>query len=1122
MSGGTVEQLAYALALALEPLRHALAPGEAPFLMAELGLAIPAAVLARPGPAAALGTVRDAAAALPDLVEKLGQALESGDAVPLGAAVIAAVADLVDGLGAIGDALAGEAATVPGIPAADAAAFAASLPTRILDLALIGALEARAPNLANILALAGLIERRREPGNAADPTRPEFELRRLHLDRLGSLLQSPEDYFRALYGWGGSGFDGRTLFAQIANLADHLGLPSLLIPPAGAGGGLTLDLLAVALSVDPAAAPPGLGIALRAPVSGNFQRDLPLPAEGWRLRLASEVQLDPGLVATAVPPGRLTVTPPAPPLGSGALRAVLERRPATPDGRILLLGTADGTRLEAAEITASLAARLEWDGAAGVARGAPVIDIDIRGGRFVLSLGGDRGPIGALVPAELVEARFDFGLGWADGKLFLKGGVGLEATFPVDFSFGPVDLHSVTLGLSPGGGGALPIEISATLGATLGPLSMLVERIGLTARIGFPSEPHGNLGPVNLAFAFRPPSGIGLGLDAGPVSGGGHLSVDPSGARYGGALQLRLSFIGVTAYGIYEEAGGEPSFAAVLGIRFRPGIQLGFGFALTGVGGFVGLNRRANVDLLRDRLASGAAGNVLFSEDPVREAPVLLNDLAVFFPPAPGTFLIGPTLQISWLDPIVRLDVGLLIELPGPSKIILLGTVRATLGIGGTAALLALRMDILGAIDFGQRLLSIDAQLVDSHALGIVRLTGGMAFRLAYGVNPYVLLSVGGFHPRFDPGPLAVPRLARVGGALDLAVLARIYVRLELYVAFTSNTLQAGARVEAGMELGPIQAHGHFVFDALIQFRPFHFDLEFAAGFDVEVFDLSLCNITIEGRITGPGPVVIHARGSVRRLFLKVSGSATFELGESNADRPAPIEDALDRLAPELSLAANLRTEGEDRAIVLRPAPAAGNGVLVSPRGALIFEQKKAPLKTRIDRLEGVPLARAQQFELTAEGTAAPAGDELDWFTPGAFTNLDLAASQTLNNAGFQELPSGIRLGAQADAVSGDRVEYLDTIDLVKRPSRSRFADLVAGAYLSRPLHTMMAERSTAPGVAPGSRKVTVRPETADVVAADDGTVLAAGTSPFQAFQLARGAAGGGFAVPSAEPRVVL
>jgi hypothetical protein len=122
-----------------------------------------------------------------------------------------------------------------------------------------------------------------------------------------------------------------------------------------------------------------------------------------------------------------------------------------------------------------------------------------------------------------------------------------------------------------------------------------------------------------------------------------------------------------------------------------PGIQLGFGFKLTGIVGMVGINRRADVDQLASRLASGAAGNVLFCEDPVHNAPALFNDLAAFFPPADGVFILGPTVQLGWLF-IVRMDLGVLIELPGPSHILIVGSARATIpGLGSAVPLVNLR-----------------------------------------------------------------------------------------------------------------------------------------------------------------------------------------------------------------------------------------------------------------------------------------------------------------------------------------------------------------------------------------------------------------------------------------------
>ena len=48
-----------------------------------------------------------------------------------------------------------------------------------------------------------------------------------------------------------------------------------------------------------------------------------------------------------------------------------------------------------------------------------------------------------------------------------------------------------------------PIEISAALGLTLGPIEASVDRVGVKGLISFPDH-GGNLGPANLAIDFKP------------------------------------------------------------------------------------------------------------------------------------------------------------------------------------------------------------------------------------------------------------------------------------------------------------------------------------------------------------------------------------------------------------------------------------------------------------------------------------------------------------------------------------------------------------------------------------------------------------------------------------------
>ena len=156
----------------------------------------------------------------------------------------------------------------------------------------------------------------------------------------------------------------------------------------------------------------------------------------------------------------------------------------------------------------------------------------------------------------------------------------------------------------------------------------------------------------------------------------------------------------------------------------------------------------------------------------------------------------------------------------------ILGVARAS--IPGLPFLLNLRLDVLGIVDPVEQLVSIDASLVDSHVLGIFEVYGDAAMRISWGSTAYVVVTVGGFFPGFNPEPARLPALRRVGLALDNPV-SIIDIRAEGYFAVTSNSLQFGGRFEVGISLG-IEAHGFVQVDAIMQFRPFQFQARVAPG----------------------------------------------------------------------------------------------------------------------------------------------------------------------------------------------------------------------------------------------------------------------------------------------------
>ena len=143
----------------------------------------------------------------------------------------------------------------------------------------------------------------------------------------------------------------------------------------------------------------------------------------------------------------------------------------------------------------------------------------------------------------------------------------------------------------------LKVELSASFGVDLGPFAASVDRLGILLDLDV-----GNAGDP-LDFAFKPPNGIGLVLDAGIVKGGGYLEVVDEG--YAGVLELKMLAVGIKAIAVLNTKS-EAGFSLLLLIfgQFPP-IQLSFGFTLTGIGGLIGVQHTASPTALSQGISNG-------------------------------------------------------------------------------------------------------------------------------------------------------------------------------------------------------------------------------------------------------------------------------------------------------------------------------------------------------------------------------------------------------------------------------------------------------------------------------------------------------------------------------------
>ncbi len=414
-----------------------------------------------------------------------------------------------------------------------------------------------------------------------------------------------------------------------------------------------------------------------------------------------------------------------------------------------------------------------------------------------------------------------------------------------------------------GGTPALDVGVRADVEIALPAAPVRLRAAGLGANVGFPLT-------SGEGSKTRHPdlAALGVTLELPVVAGTGELR-RTADDEWVGALALVMPPLAVSAYGILAlpRADRPLSFLVVLSARFPPpGIQVGFGFAVSGIGGIFGLARRADVDALTGAVLDGSLGGLLFPTDPEREAPRLVAVLPQLFPSAPGRVLFGPMLELSWGGGLVRLHAAVVVDLPDPPRFILLG--RLVIDLPHPALpLVHIEVRFLAAFDPGIPELRIVASLTGSYVIGLT-LTGDLFVLVRGGPKATFVLSAGGFHPAVR-APEGVPPLRRVGMSLSIPF---VELRYEAYLAITTTSVQFGARVELTASVAGCGVHGWLGLDALFEWVPhFHFSVAFTAGIEVEVFGETLMAVRLDGMLEGPAPWHIRAHGEVEVLFVSVS-----------------------------------------------------------------------------------------------------------------------------------------------------------------------------------------------------------------------------------------------------------
>ena len=1087
MASGTLEIVALELGKMLRPLADRLTADEITDLFSELGLQFPPALQTNNAFINSVTTAGTGIANLVPLIEQLITAFENNDdatVVSVGGKIVDDVRTLLPAIDTIATQLQGIAGSIPGMQAADVSAFAGQLAERLIEYVLVTYLEGYHPILLRLLTLAGLVELNDLPGVDGDATKPPFTQRRVRFDLLGTFLGGPDAYFRTVYGWGDPAFNGRFLLEQLHQLLATLSVPAdynaSATPPA-------LNLLLLSISPKTDVAPPGMQAALQFDLPNGVSFSVPLLGGRWAIELTIGLDLAAGLQIFIEPPANVTVVPPA---GSvqGKLEAGIACSAAAPNSSILLVG-GGGSSLTASKISLHMVSEFAATSSPPRVTGSFGFAGAVKGGKLHIGTDEADGFLSTILSGVSLDANFDLGIGWIAGTGFqFTGSGGLQIQLPTHISLGPVDLSAITLSIGIAGS-KFPIGLTTDISASLGPLEADVQQIGAAATFSFPAAGHGNLGPAQLDFAFVPPKGVGLAVNAGVIQGGGFLYIDTAHGEYAGAMQLVFAdFLGLQAIGVITtrmpDGSSGFSLLIIITVDFGAGIQLGFGFTLLAVGGLLGLNRCMLFQPLMDGIRTDSIESIMFPQDVIANATRIISDLRTIFPPQQDTFLIGPMAKLGWGEPtLISLSLGVIIEIP-PGDIAILGVLKLALPADDVAILL-LQVNFAGALEFDKSRLYFFASLYDSHVL-FITLEGEMGLLMAWGGDANFVVSIGGFHPQFNPPPLPFPTPKRI----EVDIINESYARIRCngYFAVTSNTVQFGSHSEYFFGFSALNLSGSSGFDALIQFSPFQFVVSVSTSFNVNVFGLGLYGIDMDFTLSGPTPWHVHGTASISFLFFSIGIGVDFTWGDSRNTMLPPIA-VMPVISGEYGKQSNWKAvlpNGSNLLVALRKLDPSESVMVLHPVGTLQVSQRAIPIDLTLDKDGNQQPSDANYFTLdVTSGGLSKLRTLQEQFAPAQFKNMDDATK--LSQPAYVPMDSGIELAAGSTYASGTAITRNVRYDLTVIDTKLRrvvtkyytylgslFTHFLTGSSVTRSVFSARV----ATQMQPYTDHVTVNPET--------------------------------------------
>ena len=642
--------------------------------------------------------------------------------------------------------------------------------------------------------------------------------------------------------------------------------------------------------------------------------------------------------------------------------------------------------------------------------------------------------VALLLPEEGIQLRGKLIVVVDERGLHAEGGVGLKTTWPDTLRLPGLLMRALTTEIITGPGD-LTLVAAGTVTVDLGVLSVTVEGLGLRQPVELRSSGNGNLGLLHLGDPeATTPTGLGVSVNAGIVSGGGFLRIEEHGIS--GALELALTLgtveIAVRAVGVIESVEGRLSFVVVMSVEFSPAIELFLGLTLNAVGGVFGVNRTLDAGALAATARAGRMDDVMFPHDLATRAVEVIAAVKPVFPAREGQVVVSAMLKLGWGRPVsfITVSVGVVFTFPDPVVIAIIGSLRIAMPTPD-AAVIDIRADFSGTIDPSTGEVRFDASLANSR-IATFDVTGDIALRAG---GSGFLFTAGGWHPGF-PIPAGLGDVRRL--AISIAPSPILSIRADAYFALTGSTVQFGGGLAVVAELGPIGVRGNLNLDVLIRTQPtLSFTALMTGSFRLAFAGEDILTAKLDVLLEGPGRWHARAHAEISFLFFSASGTLELTWGTSHDEPPRAV-----------TVAAVVREALEQPPVWAHVIPAVDAGLVtlregadgLHPLGRLRLTQTIAPLGVPLAHFGTAAVADADPVTASVTGDLATPEPTDELFAAGQF--FDLTDEEKLSKPAFVPHLAGYTLqgrgwGPLTDPITAE-VGYEESSDGRRPPAGSR------------------------------------------------------------------------------------